>query len=182
MGYYLVKDESINQKLTEFTAKLQNVRNVSSEFVKSIQGASELFYERADIQKIGGVAGILFKKGEAPPKGWVKRANGSYYPSLKKNAKIFYEMANLPSVDKQEINDALSFKPIQSTDGKRYSFHPGIDDIEGMFIVEVESYVDGVWIPPVGVEEITSGEYRRLMDLKKRSEEHENKEEPNTTV
>jgi len=159
MGYYLVKNPEVKSKLVDWHERLIAVRKTACDLVMTIGDASELYYERHVGTRIGGVYAIIFPKGTSP-RGWVKKKNGGYYPSAKANKESFANFEALPSIDKQELNDALLYKIYKSADQSQMSLWPGMSMLNGEFYIEVPDYVDGQWIVPHDVVEITSGQYR----------------------
>lgn len=159
MGFYQVKNPEVKQKLQEWHDKLIEVRKEANALVMTIADASELYYERQVGTRIGGVYAIIFPKGTSP-RGWVKRKNGGYYPSAKVNKESFAKFEALPSIDKQELNDTLLYKIYKDERNAQMSLWPGLSCLNGEFYVETPDYVDGQWIVPHDVVEITSGQYR----------------------
>lgn len=159
MGYYLVKNQEVKNKLLDWHNRLLEVRKEACDLVMTIKDASELYYERHLGTRIGGVYGVVFPP-KCAPRGWSKNKNGSYFPHPKNNKESYAKFNALPSIDKQELNDALLYKIYKSADQSQMSLWPGMSMLNGEFYIEVPDYVDGQWIVPHDVVEITSGQYR----------------------
>lgn len=159
MGHYLVKNEEVKSKLLDWHNRLVAVRKEACDLVMTIKDASELYYERHVGTRIGGVYGIIFPPKKTP-RGWRKNKNGSYYPHPTNNKESFSKFESLPSIDKQELNDALLYKIYKDEKNGQMSLWPGLTMLNGEFYIETPDYVDGQWIVPQDVIEITSGQFR----------------------
>lgn len=174
MYFKVEKGSDTFNKLTHLGDEIERVRKAAQTLCKKLGGSD---YGRFSSNSLaGGIDGIMMKE---KPEGWRNvgsKYDKAYYPkSIPKNKAVLAELAALPVIEHEELNDIVGFKGMQMvSSGGGFGIVHTVAVSFGKEVILIKSHEGTKITPPKDMIEIVQSEFeaiKKKLDKPKKKKE-----------